>query len=331
VSFLSYVDKSNFNPVIHNARKYEDYQGIDKYDFVAKAIYRMTCIGVVDDFTQDYPNHRFRIVTKRKPDGAYYQCLKEFLMRYYSAERAEEEIKKVPHLKGENEIHKCLGYLTEFIYDKIEVKRKRAIDDIRNFCLQGINNNKNWLETNEDLKDFIYYYFNSKYAKDDYETENGEPFSLTTDSDRGKISSFEILFKYLRVINEDVYGSSGSPKDSVKHLQGAVRLIRRSLTDNNPALAMLNAFCIAYLGTNNNEVLEQELENSYKEGYRDFYSSSSEKENFYTGIEEFTTRLKSSQIPERTIKKMKNWAIESELEIHKDWLNNFTEIYTKAK
>ncbi len=54
------------------------------------------------------------------------------------------------------------------------------------FCIQGINNNKNWLETNEDLKDFIYYYFNSKYAKDDYETENGEPFSLTTDSDRGK-------------------------------------------------------------------------------------------------------------------------------------------------
>src|SRR5690606_40842452 len=149
-------------------------------------------------------------------------------MRYYSAERAEEEIKKVPHLKGENEIHKCLGYLTEFIYDKIEVKRKRAIDDIRNFCIQGINNNKNWLETNEDLKDFIYYYFNSKYAKDDYETENGEPFSLTTDSDRGKISSFEILFKYLRVINEDVYGSGGSQKDSVKHLQGAVRLIRRN-------------------------------------------------------------------------------------------------------
>lgn len=331
VSFLSYVDKNNFNPLVYKVRNYEEYEGVDKYEFVAKAIYRMTCIGVVDDFTQDYPNHRFRIVTKRKPDGAYYQCLKEFLMRYYSAERAEEEIKKVPHLKGENEIHKCLGYLTEFIYNKIEVKRKRAIDDIRNFCLQGINNNKNWLETNEDLKDFIYYYFNSKYAKDDYETENGEPFSLTTDSDRGKISSFEILFKYLRVINEDVYGSSGSPKDSVKHLQGAVRLIRRSLTDNNPALAMLNAFCIAYLGTNNNEVLEQELENSYKEGYRDFYSSSSEKENFYTGIEEFTTRLKSSQIPERTIKKMKNWAIESELEIHKDWLNNFTEIYTKAK
>ena len=304
------------------------YRG--NYADYAKAIYRMCCIELIDDFTQDYSTQQFRIVTKRKADGDYYKGLEKFLMRYYSTERAEEEIKKVPEYKGENEIHKCLSYLTEFIYDKIAVKRKRAIDDMRTFCIQGINDTKDWKEVNEDLKDFIYYYFNSKYAQDDYETENGEPFSLTTDSDKGKISSFEILFKYLRVINEDVYGSSGSPKDSVKHLQGAVRLIRRSLTDNNPALAMLNAFCIAYLGTNNNEVLEQELENSYKEGYRDFYSNNTEKEAFYTGIEELTAKLKSSHIPKKLIKKMNDWTTECELDIHTDWLNNFTEKYTDA-
>lgn len=316
VSFLSYND----NPT---------HTGIDKYEYVAKAIYRMSCIGVVDDFTQDYPNKRFRIVTKRKADGLYYQSLKLFLMRYYSEERAEEEIQKVPKLRGNNEIHKCLGYLTEFIYDKIEVKRKRAIDDIRNFCIQGINN-KNWLETNEELKDFIYYYFNSKYAKDDYETENGEAFSLTSDTDFGKESSIEILMKYLRVVDDDVYGSSGSPKDSIKHLQGAVRLIRRSLTDKNPALAMLNAFCIAYIGTNNNEVLEQELENSYKEGYRDFYSSSNKKELFYENIETFKQKLKVNHISKKMLKEMHNWETECELDIHQSWLNNFTKSYTEA-
>ncbi len=332
VLFLSYVDKNNFNPAIHNAKKYEDYQNVDKYDYVAKAIYRMTCIGVIDDFTQDYPNNRFRIVTKRKPNGHYYQYLKDFLMRYYSVERAEEEIKKVPLLKGNNEIHKCLGYLTEFIYDKIEVKRKRAIDDIRNFCIQGFSNNKNWLETNEDLKDFIYFYFNSKYAKDDYETENGEPFSLTSDTDFGKKSSIEILMKYLRVVDDDVYGSGGSQIDSIKHLQGAVRLIRRSLTDKNPALAMLNSFCIAFLGTNNNEALKQELENSFKEGYRDFYLADKHiyKNQFYNNYNEFKEKLNKSEISKSYIKKMNNWATECELEIHYNWLNNFTKEYIKA-
>lgn len=317
VSFISYND----NPT---------HKGIDKYEYVAKAIYRMSCIGVVDDFTQDYPNKRFRIVTNRKVDGKYYESLKQFLMRYYSDQRAQEEIQKVPKLKGENEIHRCLGYLTEFIYDKIEVKRKRAIDDIRSFCIQGIDDNKNWLEKNEDLKDFIYYYFNSKYAKDDYETENGEPFSLTSNTDFGKESSIEILMKYLRVVDDDVYASSGSPKDSVKHLQGAVRLIRRSLTDKNPALAMLNAFCIAYLGTNHNEVLEQELGNSYKEGYRDFYSSSTDKELFYENIETFKQKLKLNHISKKVLKEMHNWETECELDIHQNWLNNFTKSYTQA-
>lgn len=304
----------------------------DNYADYAKAIYRMSCIELIDDFTQDYSLNQFRIVTKRKAHGDYYKGLKNFLMRYYSAERAEEEIKKVPDYKGENEIHKCLGYLTEFIYEKIAVKRKRAIDDMRAFCIEGINNHKDWKEVNEDLKDFIYYYFNSKYAQDDYQTENGEYFSLTTDSNKGKISSFEILFKYLRVIEPNVYGSSGSPKDSVKHLQGAVRLIRRSLTDKNPALAMLNAFCIAYLGTNNNEVLEEELEDSYKEGYRDFYSMNSDKETFYLNFEELTKDIKNSHISNsrETIKKMHEWAIECEFELHNEWLNNFTKSYTQA-
>lgn len=329
VSYLSYVDKKNYNPHINDGVSYENYQGVDKYDYVAKAIYRMACIGVVDDFTQDYGNNRFRIVTKRKENEEYYERLKQFLMRYYSVERAAEELRDVPSRKGDNEIHKCLGYLTEFIYDKIEVKRKRAIDDIHSFCIQGLNDKKDWKEVNEDLKDFIYYYFNSKYAKEDYKTDNGEPFSLTVDTDFGKESTLEILLKYQRVVDDDVFGASGSPKDSVKHLQGAVRLIRRSLTDKNPALSMLNAFCIAYLGTNDNEVLNQELESSYKEGYLDFYHNTSYKLDFYTKMNEFRLKLKERGISEEIITKMNHWANECEFETHLNWLNNFAKSYTK--
>lgn len=304
------------------------YKG--NYEDYAKAIYRMCCIELIDDFTQDYSTQQFRIVTKRKSDGEYYKGLEKFLMRYYSEERAREELKKVPDYKGENEIHKCLSYLTEFIYEKIAVKRKKAIDDMRIFCIQGMDNTKDWKEVNEHLKDFIYYYFNSKYAQDDYETENREPFSLTQDTNYGKLSSFEIVLKFLRVVDEDIYGSSGSPKDSIKHLQGAVRLIRRSLTDKNPALAMLNAFCIAYLGTNNNEVLEQELENSFKEGYSDFYAMSSNKELFYDKIEDVKRKLKVNHITDNLLIQMQIWENECELDIHKDWLANFTKIYTKV-
>ena len=94
------------------------------------------------------------------------------------------------------------------------------------------------------MKDEIYYYFNSKYAREGYKTDNDEDFSLLDDTDRGKNSSKDILYKYMRVVDADVMGISGSPKDNIKHLQGAVRLIRRSIADTNATLIMLNAYCL---------------------------------------------------------------------------------------
>ena len=81
-----------------------------------------------------------------------------------------------------------------------------------NFCNIGIDTSKDWKEINEDLKDEIYYYFNSKYAREGYMTDNNESFSLLDDTDRGKKSSAEILFEYMRVVDSDVIGASGSPK-----------------------------------------------------------------------------------------------------------------------
>ena len=225
----------------------------DSYADIAKVIYRMSIIGLIDEFTQDYVKKTFRILSTRKKNGMYYERLKDFLMRYYSRERAENEVEKARMRKGDNEIHKCLGYLTEFIYDKVASKRRRAIDDMRNFCLIGIDDKKDWKEINEDLKDEIYYYFNSKFAREGYVTDNGEPFSLLDDTDRAKKSSFDIVLKYLRVIDVDVMGVSGSHIDNIKHLHGAVRLIRRSETDTNAALCFLNVFCLLVLNNRNNK------------------------------------------------------------------------------
>ena len=94
---------------------------------LSKAIYRMTCIELIEDFTQDYVNSHFRIVTRRKERGSYLQGLKRFLLRYYTNERADLELLKVEQIVLRNdtleplaqEIYKCLAYLTEFVYDKI--------------------------------------------------------------------------------------------------------------------------------------------------------------------------------------------------------------------
>lgn len=335
--FLTTLIKSNLGDEIVSFVKYikpdlkKEIEGTDVD--LAKAIYRMTCIELIEDFTQDYANNRYRIVCKRKKEGEYYKGLERFLLRYYSADRAKEEIKNVYDIdvksdsELEKEIFQCLNYLTTFVYEKISVKRKRAIDDMRTFCITGANESKDWKETNEELKDFIYYYFNSKYAKSDYIAGNGENYSLTIDTaedgkleNAGKISADWILFKYLKIIDEGV--EQGVPIDNVKHLQGAVRLLRRSLTDSNPTLSLLNSFCILFLGTNNNENLEKEVIENYKEGMFGFAEREKDFARFLKMFNNYNLVLKP--FSNGKLEKLNNEII---IKIHHDKFKKITSKY----
>ena len=300
---------------------------------VAKAIYRMCCIGLIDDFTEDYGKKVYRVVARRKPDGSYYKSLQTFLERYYTKEKTAEMATHIPESGGENEVHNCLAYLTEFIYDKIAVKRKQAIDDIRTFCIEGTSYGRDWKKANEELKDFIYYYFNSKFARSDYKTESGEPFSLTDESNRGRSWSYDLLFKYMRVIDDDVVGTS-SPKDNIKHLQGAVRLIRRAVTDSNPVLDFLNVYCLLYLNVGNNKNLQEELQNSYVRGYRAFYNTSADKTSFYKMMAKFKKELNArgrNVVSKQELEMLREWDLVSEIDIHADWASAFKRKYADNK
>lgn len=304
--------------------------GDDDYTDLSKAIYRMCCIELIEDFTQDYANNEFRIVTVRKDEGGYYEGLRVFLLRYYTDERASNELEKVYAITLRDneqpevikEIYRCLAYLTEFVYDKISEKRKRAIDDMRNFCIEGMDDNRNWLNLNENLKDFIFFYFNSKYAKSDYIADNGEPFSLVEDTEGGKRSGENILRKYLRVIDDDVVGV-GTPIDNVKHLFGAVRLISRSLTDSNPTLALLEAFCLIYLGFKNNGSLRLQFQTSYTEGMIEMSIRLNDQSDFWLLFDEFNGLIESFMTRER----IKEIIEETTLLIHGQFLNDVTKKY----
>lgn len=324
--FLDVVMKSKPDTEVVSIISYED----ESYADIAKAIYRMCVIGLIDDFTQDYATRTFRILSTRKKNGMYYERLKEFLMRYYSEERAENEVEKASMRKGNNEIHKCLGYLTEFIYDKVASKRRRAIDDMRNFCLVGIDDKKDWKEINEDLKDEIYYYFNSKFAREGYVADNGESFSLLDDTDRAKISTFDIVLKYLRVIDADIMGVSGSPKDNIKHLHGAVRLIRRSETDTNAALCFLNVFCLIALNNGTNKNLIEEIKKNYIEGYLAFREQYKDLNSFYKDIERFKKELNAKGrniASEEDLEMLNELLLNTELAIHANWIEDFSNKY----
>lgn len=296
-----------------------------------KAIYRMTCIGLLEDFTKDFTAKKFRIIARRKKEGEYYDGLRDFLLRYYTRERADIELEKVKNNDNIDasqpeliqEIYRCLAYLTEFVYDKISEKRKRAIDDMRNFCIEGVNEKESWLELNEKLKDFIYYYFNSKYAKIDYVIDSGKPYSLVVDTDEGKFSDALIVYKYIKVAtDEDVIGIS-TPLDNIKHLYGAIRLISRSLTDRNPSLELLEAYCLIYLGFKKNDNLKNQFHLRLTEGMAEMYTRFNSPKEFWQFFEDFSLIIEPHLKKER----MMNILDDTAFLIHAEELQQISEIY----
>lgn len=150
-------------------------------------------------------------------------------------------------------------------------------------------------------------------------------FSLTQETEEGRKSSSDILFKYMRVIDDDVVGTS-SPKDNIKHLQGAVRLIRRAITDQNPTLDLLNVFCLTYLKVGQSLNLQEELKNSYMRGYIEFYKRTDDKEMFYRIMEDFKKGFVANgrnAATDEEIEQMRLWDLQCESDIHTVWLNSF--------
>lgn len=310
-----------------------DYGSAVYKDAIQKAIYRMCIIGLIDDFTEDYSEQTFRITTVCQEDTEYYERLSSYYRKYYSTERVESMMTEVRTLaKTEGVIMACLKHLTSFIYKSIAEKRARGILDMEQFCNLAISSKQDWKETNEELKDFIFYYFNSKYAREGFVTYDSNlqidvPFSLKDDTSHDdhseeEITSFDLVRKYMRVVDTEIVNHD-SQMDNIKHLQGAVRLIRRAIADMNPVLNLLNVFCILYLGQKTNEMLEDELYDDYKAVFIQYMD-----QGRWDLIEEFTQLLvRHEALKDKEYINKIQLAIQ--LEEHAKEISNFYNKYTE--
>lgn len=285
-----------------------------------KAIFRLSSIGIIDDYTVDYNKNCYKIRILKKTDDEYIEHLKVFMKKYYSANRVESEIENVFTSKGDTILQKCLSFLTDFVYKEIEAKRLRSIEDMILACEIGMQENGN-----EELKDFIHLYFNSKYAKENHEID-GENYSLTIDTDNAKEYSFDILWKYIKATTID---PSGAQKDNTKHLRGAtLRLLRTE--PRNGALLLLKAYSLFVLGIGSNKNIENEAKESLTLGFKLFRDKDSSLtfEKLSQNIESYKSKIIQNANNSKEVAKILDVIIEElYLEFHNDWLKKFNEKY----
>ncbi|WP_454985846.1 DEAD/DEAH box helicase [Capnocytophaga bilenii] len=264
-----------------------------------KAIYRMCCIGLVEDVTVDYSTETYELKVRNRTDEEFRQCMLDFFRKYYSLERAKEKMTEIDNAKGRNYLDKCLGYLTDFIYANLEKKRYRAIEDMRIACEDSISE-RNKTGNDDWLKEFIHLYFNSKYARKGY-TVDGENYSLSEDTDEQGREDFAVVNKYIKIIEKD---SSGTEVDNVKHLYGATRLTLRAHPDN-AALQLLLCYCICFLGAGTNQTLKNNAISGYIEGFMKLYEL--EKERVWQHINAFNNyidnKIRDEELREQLVHK----------------------------
>lgn len=93
-----------------------------------KAVYRLTILGLIDDYTVNHktPKH-FNAIIKKLTDDEYLDNLKAYLSRYKTPDHIRNAITELHNANGANMLEKCLGYIVRFAYSEIEKKRRSAI------------------------------------------------------------------------------------------------------------------------------------------------------------------------------------------------------------
>lgn len=266
-----------------------------------KAIYRLSIIGVVDDYTVEYNSKTITATISKKPQGYYTKKLKEYLLQYNSPEKTDEKLERLPFYKGNSEIQKCLGFLIKFVYEETAIQRKAAIDAMEEACIIGLEENGS-----QKFKEFIDLYMNSKYARPQY---------LPSDTDKGLKADFSIVEKYMDLVRTDV-----GEINNLKHLRGATTRLLVQRPDNF-VFILLKSFSVI--------LIEKENEDFIKEAQTDFINGflkvqETTKEDIHLikqKVDIFKQKINGFDL--EAVEKIEEVESALYLNLHSNWLRNF--------
>ncbi|MCK4338923.1 MAG: RecQ family ATP-dependent DNA helicase [Candidatus Cloacimonetes bacterium] len=189
----------------------QKYKSIRDKNDTFKAVYRLSIIGVIDDYEVDY---KYKIITakiSKKTDEEYIENIKKYKAKYAIKDEINKVKQDILNTEGNTILQKCCNYLIDYVYETIAKKRKNAIDTMEDAIVNGFDNL-------DYFKSQINTYFDSKYLPE-----------LSSSFKENKI---ETVWYFI---------SEAKDVDSLKHLEGACR---RLLDDNpdSPILILLRSY-----------------------------------------------------------------------------------------
>lgn len=200
-----------------------------KVQNLEKAIYRLTILGIIDDYTIEYRSSKiYEIKLKKLNFEEIKQNFASYLKRYKTSRYINNLIEK--NFKGEYSlkgfIYKVISVLINFVYSEIEKQRRRALYTMVEVARKS--------KTNEDVKKYILNYFNeSVYSKD--------LMKLVHEFNSRDLLDFINEFEYEEI-------------EDVENIYGNIQRFLESYPDN-PSLYLLSTFSRIILNHSRTEIM----------------------------------------------------------------------------
>ncbi len=278
----------NFSETQINQLSIWFYQIRDEQD-TYKAIYRLSVIGLVDEYEVDYNSKNIIATIVKKSDSSCIESLTNYIGRYVSAEQKLRVHEQILASQGNTVIQKCSGFLANFVYSKIAAKRLEAINVMESAIQSGLNNG--------NFEEFVNTYFDSRFTP--------------------KLRRF--IYDYsIEIVWDFMLETEGDP-NSINHIRGACD---RLLVENpdNAAFLLLRSFSRFLIPSyNKNDALSD-----FHKGWRLFRDLKN-----WTRKESLKNLSKFYKLVIKYDSSLKLYLDKEILDEHKTWLKSFNQTFLK--
>lgn len=182
-----------------------------------KAVYRLSTIGLIEDYVVDYNANVILAWVRKRTDLAYVEALREYVARYVAPEVVRDLWEKVQGRTGRGIVRDCVDYLVDFVYSGIAKKRLEAIHQMEEAVQEGARHGS------EAFQARVNTYFDSRYTED-----------LRQRLGNGLADyNLDLVWEFMDLTE--------GTADNVQHLRGACDRLLVAAPDNG-ALLLLRAF-----------------------------------------------------------------------------------------
>ncbi|MEN8118955.1 MAG: DEAD/DEAH box helicase [Bacteroidota bacterium] len=265
------------------------------------AIYRLSKLGVIDEFTINSVEFHFNIRLKKKSPELFVLNQNKIIQRFILKDKYEEIKKESSKLSGTG-IEKAIQAHINFVYDYIITERINSTNILAQILNTLKSSDKSAIKYPE-LDEYFSNYFTAKFSNQRFSSiENTEPLNQNN-------QTFETINSY--IFNVRQY------EDNWLHLKNSTKQIAENHPDNYLSL-LLNAFAELMSGQDNEEIIDFALDQISRGFIRMRQKPNFDYESYLTEIKSFLDYLYQNRSDLKEHYEDILW-----LRLHYTWLKDF--------